>query len=233
MVYIRPSTRCWPWSRWIRCPPGHGSLFQALYSTPAGQPFTVPVRVVMVHTTHLTKDGPAARLRVCDVRTQTEFETTPIHDPQTLEFAHDSLHLGEVLELQGRIVPQPGKKTDPEAWIAVDALRPLSRPSALLGLSPELSAPLSDAPWAMNIGEDLRFPTVEGKRPALSGVLNRYLSRVHAAVEHDTEVLRLFYRVMHMLEPPTALLRPGIALRVLRTRSRAAAPVPAAAGRPA
>jgi hypothetical protein len=42
------------------------------------------------------------------------------------------------------------------------------------------------------------------------------LRRLYQVSSHDTTVLGAFYRVMHMLDTPGAMLRPGIALRVLR-----------------
>lgn len=39
--------------------------------------------------------------------------------------------------------------------------------------------------------------------------------RVYKVSGHDPEVLRAFYRAMHMLDGPSVLLRPDIMLRVL------------------
>ena len=76
-------------------------------------------------------------------------------------------------------------------------------------------AKVTDGPWAMAIGEDFRYPEIEAKRPFGYGFMKWYTGRVHRAVAHDTELALCFLRAMHMLEPPTALLTPRMALRVL------------------
>jgi 2-polyprenyl-6-methoxyphenol hydroxylase-like FAD-dependent oxidoreductase len=77
---------------------------------------------------------------------------------------------------------------------------------------------LVDIPWTIATGEDLRFPQVEGVRPAGSGVVNRYLERVHAIASIDQTVCGRFFDVLNLLAPPSALMKPDIAWRVL-TRS--------------
>ena len=67
---------------------------------------------------------------------------------------------------------------------------------------------LIDIPWAIATGEDLRFPQVEGRRPPGSGVVNATSSGC----------MRL-----NLLAPPTALMAPRIAWRVLARRAPAAA----------
>jgi 2-polyprenyl-6-methoxyphenol hydroxylase-like FAD-dependent oxidoreductase len=79
--------------------------------------------------------------------------------------------------------------------------------------------PIVDIPWVVATGEDLRYPQVEGKRAAGSGLLNRYLERVHAAASTDPVVCRRFFEVANLLAPPPSLLKPGIAWRVLGHRA--------------
>lgn len=93
------------------------------------------------------------------------------------------------------------------------------RGSDLTGMSRRFQtelARLTDGPWDTATGEDLRHPGVEGKRPLISRLLDPYLTRAYKVSGHDTEVLRAFYRAMHMLDGPSVLLRPGVVLRVLR-----------------
>jgi 2-polyprenyl-6-methoxyphenol hydroxylase-like FAD-dependent oxidoreductase len=89
---------------------------------------------------------------------------------------------------------------------------------SLLGLSRRFQARIAketDGPWTMATGEDLRYPEIVAKRPFGYGIMKWYLRRVHRAVAHD-EVLALhFLRAMHMLGPPTKLLEPRMAVRVL------------------
>jgi 2-polyprenyl-6-methoxyphenol hydroxylase-like FAD-dependent oxidoreductase len=72
-----------------------------------------------------------------------------------------------------------------------------------------------DIPWAIATGEDLRFPQVEGDRPPGTRVLNRYLERVHAVASKDRAVCRKFFDVLNLLTPPSSLMSPRIAWRVL------------------
>jgi 2-polyprenyl-6-methoxyphenol hydroxylase-like FAD-dependent oxidoreductase len=72
-----------------------------------------------------------------------------------------------------------------------------------------------DIPWAIATGEDFRFPQVEGQRPPGSRLLNRYLERVHAIASKDQTVCRKFFDVLNLLAPPSSLMSPRVAWRVL------------------
>jgi 2-polyprenyl-6-methoxyphenol hydroxylase-like FAD-dependent oxidoreductase len=72
-----------------------------------------------------------------------------------------------------------------------------------------------DIPWTIATGEDLRFPQVEGRRPAGFAVVNRYLERVHAAACDDPVVCAKFFDVLNLLAPPPSLMTPRLAWRVL------------------
>jgi 2-polyprenyl-6-methoxyphenol hydroxylase-like FAD-dependent oxidoreductase len=74
---------------------------------------------------------------------------------------------------------------------------------------------LGDWAWTIATGEDLRFPSVEGRRPMGAAILNRYIERVHRAAARDPVVLRRFFEVASLLRPPTSLLAPSVAWRVL------------------
>lgn len=82
---------------------------------------------------------------------------------------------------------------------------------------------LLEEPWALATSGDLRFPEVDGIRPPASGLLNWYGDRFQRLAGHDEEALRLFVRVMHMLESPAALFSPRLVLKALTTRPDAAA----------
>jgi 2-polyprenyl-6-methoxyphenol hydroxylase-like FAD-dependent oxidoreductase len=75
-----------------------------------------------------------------------------------------------------------------------------------------------DIPWLIATGEDLRSPQVEGPRPPGSWLVNRYLDRVHAAASDDATVCRKFFNVLNLLAPPTSLMSPPLAWRVLARR---------------
>jgi len=75
-----------------------------------------------------------------------------------------------------------------------------------------------DVPWDITVGNDLRFPQVEGERNGRVRVLNAYLSRVHRASSRDGVVTGTFLRVANFLVPPPKLLAPGMLWRVWRGR---------------
>lgn len=78
-----------------------------------------------------------------------------------------------------------------------------------------------DIPWSLAAGSDLRFPDVPGPRPLRVRLVNAYLARLFPVAWQDPVVARAFLRVTNLLSPPTSLLSPGIALRVLRAGPRA------------
>ncbi|HEY0879398.1 MAG TPA: monooxygenase [Zeimonas sp.] len=75
---------------------------------------------------------------------------------------------------------------------------------------------LVDAPWDVASGGDLRFPQIEGRRPAALAAINRYLARVHRVAQHDDAVALAFHRVLNLVDPPAAILRPRVLWRVMR-----------------
>jgi 2-polyprenyl-6-methoxyphenol hydroxylase-like FAD-dependent oxidoreductase len=77
-------------------------------------------------------------------------------------------------------------------------------------------AQVVDVPWDMAAGGDLVFPGVQGRRTLKSRLVNGYIARLHAAAAHDAHLATAFVRVAGLVAPPQSLLRPGIALRVLR-----------------
>ncbi len=64
-------------------------------------------------------------------------------------------------------------------------------------------------------GEDLKYPQVEGKRPPGFRLVNKYMARVQDAATKDPVVLRQFFLVLNLLAPPTSVMSPRIAWRVL------------------
>jgi 2-polyprenyl-6-methoxyphenol hydroxylase-like FAD-dependent oxidoreductase len=75
--------------------------------------------------------------------------------------------------------------------------------------------------WRMAAGGDLRLPEIEGKRPLITKVINRYITRLHRVAAHDTVVSTAFRRVSGLLDPPGAVLAPRILVRVLLGGRRA------------
>lgn len=73
-----------------------------------------------------------------------------------------------------------------------------------------------DHAWKLSTGGDLALPEVEQTAPLPDRVIDRYMKRLVATAAHDEVVARTFFEVTGMLRPPTALLAPAIARRVLR-----------------
>jgi hypothetical protein len=77
-------------------------------------------------------------------------------------------------------------------------------------------------------GSDLRFTGTTGaKANAVTRLQHRYLDRVLAAAASDAHVNAAFLRVLNMLDAPTALFRPGVAVRAMSPAGRPASTVPA------
>ncbi|HEX6871472.1 MAG TPA: FAD-dependent monooxygenase [Micromonosporaceae bacterium] len=77
------------------------------------------------------------------------------------------------------------------------------------------SAKIIDGPWSISVGTDLRFPEVPGRRTPLVRFVNAYVHRLHAAATADPVLGAAFLRVINLIDPPTALLAPGIMRRVV------------------
>ncbi|WNG37782.1 2-polyprenyl-6-methoxyphenol hydroxylase-like oxidoreductase [Archangium violaceum] len=94
---------------------------------------------------------------------------------------------------------------------------------------------LLEVPWTLGTSGDLRLPEVEGKRPPALGLMSWYGDRFQRLTCYDEEALRLFIRVMHMLESPAAMFSPRMVFKVLTSKPDAAAlnrgPKPLAAAR--
>jgi 2-polyprenyl-6-methoxyphenol hydroxylase-like FAD-dependent oxidoreductase len=85
-----------------------------------------------------------------------------------------------------------------------------------------------DTPWEISVSGDLDFPGVEAPRPLKVRLGNAYMARLQYAATKDAKVTDAFLRVAGLLDPPQALMRPGMIGRVLRHAVRRPAP-----GRPA
>jgi 2-polyprenyl-6-methoxyphenol hydroxylase-like FAD-dependent oxidoreductase len=70
-------------------------------------------------------------------------------------------------------------------------------------------------PWQLATGYDSRYPGVAAPRASAGqALLRRYLDEVVRLTTESAEARLTLLEVQHLLRPPTALLRPGIALRV-------------------
>jgi 2-polyprenyl-6-methoxyphenol hydroxylase-like FAD-dependent oxidoreductase len=72
-------------------------------------------------------------------------------------------------------------------------------------------------PWLLATAEDRRWPTTAGGRTdPFTRIAQRYVDLVLAAIVGDAVVGQAFFEVLHLLKPPTILLRPPVLARVLR-----------------
>jgi 2-polyprenyl-6-methoxyphenol hydroxylase-like FAD-dependent oxidoreductase len=73
-----------------------------------------------------------------------------------------------------------------------------------------------DIPWSTAVGNDLRFPAVEGTRTRMTRFVNWYVGKLHHAAHHDAEVSVAFLKVVNLLASPPSIMQPAIMWRVLR-----------------
>ncbi len=76
----------------------------------------------------------------------------------------------------------------------------------------------ADTAWFVIREQNLRFPwikDVDKKRPFYFGVLTWYMDRVMELVHDDLDAYRVFLAVVHLVKPPSALMTPRVAGRVL------------------
>jgi 2-polyprenyl-6-methoxyphenol hydroxylase-like FAD-dependent oxidoreductase len=71
-------------------------------------------------------------------------------------------------------------------------------------------------PWDISAGGDLDVPAVEGRRTQKVRAGNAYMARVQFAATKDPKVTEGLMRVAGLMDPPPALMRPGMLLRVFR-----------------
>ncbi len=83
------------------------------------------------------------------------------------------------------------------------------------------AAKIVDVPWSMATGEDFRYPSIAGKRPAGTAFLHSYMARVHQVARHDHLVCRTFFDVANMIKPPTALFAWPVVWRLLTGEQKA------------
>jgi 2-polyprenyl-6-methoxyphenol hydroxylase-like FAD-dependent oxidoreductase len=93
-------------------------------------------------------------------------------------------------------------------------------------------AAVIDIPWSIAVGNDLRMPEKVGPRTTAGRFTTWYVSKVHKAAHHDSEVSLAFHKVASLLEPPSSLMKPRLAWRVFKGR-KANQPEAASAARTA
>ena len=85
-------------------------------------------------------------------------------------------------------------------------------------------------PWSIATGEDLRYPSSDGRQPLVTALLGRWTRELGRLSVHGDELAHsTTMRVYHLMGSPWLLLRPGLVVAALRARVRGYGP---AAGRP-
>jgi 2-polyprenyl-6-methoxyphenol hydroxylase-like FAD-dependent oxidoreductase len=69
--------------------------------------------------------------------------------------------------------------------------------------------------WQLGVGGDLAITTPNAKLPLSVRFANSYIDALQAAAERDPVLVRRFFRVTGLLDPPASLMRPGVVLRVI------------------
>lgn len=86
------------------------------------------------------------------------------------------------------------------------------------------AARIVDTPWRIATGADFQFPQTAGRRPPGLALFNSYVRRVVLGTHVSNELHRRMLRVQHLLEPPSALMRPAtVASAVWHSRRSPAA----------
>jgi 2-polyprenyl-6-methoxyphenol hydroxylase-like FAD-dependent oxidoreductase len=106
--------------------------------------------------------------------------------------------------------------------MSVAALQAIALQETIAGSGVDLArrffrraAKVVDIPWSIAAGNDLRMPEAVGRRTAAVRLINWYVSKLHKAAHSDPAPALAFHRVSNLLAPPSSILSPGIAARVL------------------
>lgn len=91
----------------------------------------------------------------------------------------------------------------------------------------DLARDAIDATWEMTNTVDLSFNGVEGERTLKVRMGQKYLKLVQTAATRDGAVTAAYMRSAGLIDPPEALMRPGMIWRVLRSAWRGPANNPA------
>ena len=76
--------------------------------------------------------------------------------------------------------------------------------------------PVVRGPWLLATNADLRLPGVEGARPGrFDKLVQTYVDGFIRLACRDPQALATFMAVTHLMEPPSAMLRPALARKVL------------------
>lgn len=111
--------------------------------------------------------------------------------------------------------------------MSVAALQAIELESTLVSGDADLAkaffrraAKVIEIPWTIAVGSDLRIPEAVGRRTAGVKLANWYISKLHRAAHTDPVAALAFHRVGNLLASPPSMMRPRVAVRVLRENLR-------------
>lgn len=79
-------------------------------------------------------------------------------------------------------------------------------------------------PWSITVGNDRKLSPAGARRDPFTRAINWYLDRYLVAARNDATLSAAFMQVANLFDPPSALLRPKLAARVLRRQRRSRLP---------
>lgn len=82
------------------------------------------------------------------------------------------------------------------------------------------AAKVVDNPWQIAAGGDFAHPATTGAKPPGTDLVNRYVHRVQQATHVSPKALERMLDVQSLVRPPTVLMRPIFAARVLAASRR-------------
>jgi 2-polyprenyl-6-methoxyphenol hydroxylase-like FAD-dependent oxidoreductase len=88
-------------------------------------------------------------------------------------------------------------------------------PPDSLGVQRDI-AHVNEDPWHISTRGDLDFPGVEGPRTPQVQLFNAYMVRLQYAATKDPLATKALMRITGLVDPPSAMWRPGLVARVLR-----------------
>ena len=75
-------------------------------------------------------------------------------------------------------------------------------------------------PWQIAAGSAFLHPLTTGPKPPGTDFINRYVAKVQRASHVLPEVLTALTRAQNLLDPPPALMKPAVMLKVRRAARR-------------
>jgi|SRR5579859_2852142 len=141
------------------------------------------------------------------------------HQAVSLQSCPQNLVIGDAACTFNPIYGQGMTVAALEAMGLRDGLRQWGDLSGLARRFQRRLARISASPWALATSTDILVPTVEGGSMKWTKKWQYYyFDRLVWLLPSNLSLTHQFIKVMHMVEPPTTLFSPSIALKVLFTR---------------